>query len=108
MKETSKAIYVIDVSNYLFRSYYAIHKMSNHKGVATNALFGFIRSIQKLIKEFHPSHLVCVFDGPNNKKSRKEIYQDYKAHRTGMPEDLVPQLDLAKRYCKLAGIPHLQ
>ncbi len=107
-KTDSIKLYVIDVSNYLFRSYYAIHKMSNHKGVPTNALFGFIRSVQKLVKEFEPTHLVCVFDGPDNKKSRKEVYADYKAHRTGMPEDLIPQLELTRRYCELARIPYLQ
>ncbi len=107
-KTDSNKIFVIDVSNYLFRSYFAIRKMTNQKGVSTNALFGFIRSIQKLIKDFNPSHLVCVFDGPNNKKSRTDIYKDYKAHRTGMPEDLFPQIAFAKTYLDYAGIPHLQ
>src|SRR3990167_11172327 len=107
-KTHKNTLYVIDAVNYLFRSYYAIRKMSTHKGVSTNALYGFIRSIQKLVKEFSPSHLICVFDGPNNKQSRIEIYKDYKGHRTGMPEDLPGQLDLAKKYCELAGIPYLQ
>ncbi len=101
-------IFVVDAANYLFRAYFAIRKMTNHKGASTHALFGFIRSIQKLIKDFHPTHLVCVFDGPNNKTSRTAIYKDYKAHRTGMPEDLFPQLALAKSYLDFAGIPHLQ
>ncbi len=106
--ESNNRLFVIDAANYLFRAYFAIRKMTNHNGASTHALFGFIRSIQKLIKDFHPTHLVCVFDGPNNKKSRKEIYSDYKAHRTGMPEDLYPQLDLAKTYLDFAGISHLQ
>ena len=81
--------------------------MLNHKGQSTSALFGFIRSIQKLIKDFAPTHLVCVFDGPDNKKSRQAVYADYKMHRKGAPEDLFPQFEWSYQYCDLAGIPTL-
>ena len=81
--------------------------MTNEKGQSTSALYGFIRSVQKLIKEFSPTHLICVFDGPDNKKSRQAIFADYKAHRLGAPEDLFPQFELASTYCDLAGIPVL-
>jgi DNA polymerase-1 len=100
-------IYIIDAVNYLFRSYYAIGPMLNDKGQSTSALFGFIRSIQKLIKDFSPTHLVAVFDGPDNKKSRQSMYAEYKMHRKGAPEDLFPQFELAYKYCKLAGISTL-
>jgi DNA polymerase-1 len=101
-------LFVIDSSNYLFRAYYAIRKMTNHKGASTNALFGFIRSIQKLIKDFNPTHLVCVFDGPDNKKGRKEIFEGYKAHRTGMPEDMFCQIEFAKNFLDYAGIAKVE
>ena len=100
-------LFIIDAVNYLFRSYYAIGPMTNEKGESTNALFGFIRSLQKLLKEFEPSHVICVFDGPDNKKSRQAIYSEYKMHRKGAPEDLFPQFDWAYEYCELAGIPTL-
>lgn len=98
-------IYIIDAVNYLFRSYYAIGPMTNNEGQSTSALFGFIRSVQKLVKEFSPHHLVCVFDGPENKKSRQAVYAEYKIHRKAAPEDLIPQFEWASRYCDLAGIP---
>jgi len=82
--------------------------MTNEKGQSTSALFGFIRSVQKLIRDFSPHHLVCVFDGPDNKKPRQEIFADYKSHRKGAPEDLFPQFELAYDYCKMAGIPVIQ
>ena len=81
--------------------------MTNPKGDSTGALYGFIRSIFKIIKEFSPDHLIAVFDGPESTKSRKEIYSDYKIHRTGMPEDLYPQLMQAQYFCEIAGIPYL-
>src|SRR3989344_5896007 len=97
-------IYIIDAVNYLFRSYYAIGPMMNSQGQSTSALYGFIRSVQKLIKEFSPTHLVCVFDGPDNKKSRQALYADYKSHRKGAPEDLFPQFEWAENFCQIAGI----
>lgn len=100
-------LYIIDAINYLFRSYYAIGPMTNPSGLATGALYGFIRSIQKLIKTLETEHIVCVFDGPNNKKSRQKIYPAYKGHRKAAPEDLIPQFELAYKYCALAGIPTL-
>ena len=100
-------IFIVDAVNFLFRSYYAITPMTNAKGESTNALFGFIRSIYRLISEFSPDYFVAVFDGPDNKKSRTEIYAEYKSHREGMPDDLVPQLMNALSFCQVAGIPFL-
>lgn len=100
-------IYIIDAVNYLFRSYYAIGPMLNDQGQSTSALFGFVRMLEKLIRDFSPSHLVCVFDGPDNKKKRQAVYAEYKMHRKGAPEDLFPQFELAYEYCALAGVSTL-
>lgn len=100
-------LYVIDASGYLYRSYFAIRNMTNPNGESTNALFGFIRSFLKLVKDFHPTHAVAVFDGPNNAAKRKALYSEYKAHRTAMPPDLRYQIEWAKQFCDLWGLPHL-
>src|SRR3990167_5985200 len=100
-------LFILDAVNYLFRSYYGIGPMTNDKGQSTSALFGFIRSAQKLIRDFSADHLVCVFDGPDNKKSRQAVYADYKMHRKGAPEDLFPQFAWAHEFCAFAGIPIL-
>lgn len=101
-----KSIYILDAVNYLFRSYYAIGgTMTNDKGQSTSALYGFIRSLQKLIRDFAPEYLIAVFDGPDNKKSRREVYAEYKMHRKGAPEDLFLQFEWAYEFCELAGIP---
>lgn len=102
-----KKIFLLDAVNFLFRSYYAIKPMTNSKGESTHALFGFIRSLQKIIDDFSPDYLVAVFDGPDNKKSRTNLYEHYKSNRTSMPEDLFPQLEKAFNFCKLSGIPTL-
>lgn len=82
--------------------------MSNSKGVSTNALFGFIRALKKIEKDFSPDYIAVVFDGPNNKASRTSIYPDYKGHRAKAPDDLYPQIGFAKEYCTVAGFPIIE
>lgn len=101
-------LFVLDVSGFIFRAYFALPPMMNPKGESTNALFGFIRSVLKLLKEFAPAHVVAVFDGPDNKKQRQMIYEEYKANRTRDLEDLPAQIEKAKLFCSLMGIPQVE
>lgn len=100
-------LYIIDAINYLFRSYHAIGPMTNSSGQSTNAVYGFIRSILKLLKTTNAEYIVCVFDGPDNKRARKELFTDYKSNRKQAPEDLIPQFEWAYQFCELIGIPIL-
>ncbi|NGX55207.1 MAG: DNA polymerase I [Chlamydiae bacterium] len=103
-----KKLYILDVSGYIYRAYYALPHMANPRGESTNGLYGYIRSILKLVKMLAPDHLVAVFDGPDNKKQRKEIYEKYKANRIQKAEDLPEQIDKAKIFCELLGITHIE
>jgi DNA polymerase I len=103
-----ETIYILDCSGFLFRSYHAIPEMNDSKGRSTNALFGFIRSIVKLFKEFSPNNVIAVFEGKNNKQKRLEIYPEYKANRSAAPEDLPEQIRSAKKFCEFFGIPCLE
>lgn len=100
-------LFIIDASGYIYRSYFAIKQMTNSKGESTNALFGFIRSIMKLMKDFKPEYMVAVFDGPRNAIKRTAIYADYKAHRQEMPKDLLHQIYWSQQFCQQMGIPEL-
>jgi DNA polymerase-1 len=100
-------LFLLDASGFLYRNYFAIRNMTNPQGESTNALFGFVRSILKLFKDFNPGHLVAVFDGPHNTKKREALYSDYKAHRAAMPPDLLYQIEWARKVCELLGIPQL-
>lgn len=100
-------LYIIDAAGYLYRAYFAIRNMTNDKGESTNALFGFVRSILKLFKDFNPDHCIAVFDGPKNCAKRVAIYPEYKAHRQAMPPDLLHQIEWGKKFCTLFGIPFL-
>lgn len=102
-----KQFYIIDAIGFLFRSFFAIRGMKGPDGTPTNALFGFIRSLEKLFHDFPIENCVAIFDGPQNKASRTAIYPEYKGHRSQMPDDLFVQLDLAHQFCSLYGIPML-
>lgn len=99
-------LFIVDASGYLYRSYFAIGNMTNEEGKSTNALYGFVRSIDKLCKDFSPEHLLIVFDGPGGAQKRVAIYPEYKAHREEMPGDLRYQIAWAREYCELANIPY--
>jgi DNA polymerase-1 len=103
-----KTIFIIDASNYIFRSYFAIRNMISSKGVATNALYGFVRAILKLEKDFSFDYIAIVFDGPRNKASRTSLYAEYKGNREKAPEDLYPQIQLAKDFSKAYGLPIIE
>lgn len=102
-----KNLFLLDASGYIYRSYFAIRNMTNAKGESTNGLFGFIRSVMKLFKDFEPDNFVAVFDGPHNAKKREAIYVNYKAHRSAMPPDLLYQIHWAQQFCELMGLPML-
>lgn len=97
-------LYIIDAAGYAYRSYFAIRNMTNAKGESTNSLFGFVRSVLKLIKDFQVEYCIAVFDGKNNALARTAIYPEYKATRQAMPPDLLHQIQWAKEFCKLIGI----
>lgn len=107
MSTTAPRIYLIDGSSYIYRAYYAIRHLSNSKGVATNAIFGFTKMLLKVVREDQPDLLAVVFDakGPT---FRTEIYPKYKANRAAMPDDLVPQVPVIKEVVRAFDIPALE
>ncbi len=102
-----ESLLIIDASGLLYRSFFALPPLTSPSGEPTGALFGFIRSILKVHHNVAPRFVVAVFDGPDNKKSRLAIYPEYKATRKPTPPELVLQIQEAKKFCALWGIPDL-
>jgi DNA polymerase-1 len=102
--KNNKTLYLIDGSAYIYRAYHAIRHLANSKGLPTNATFGFTRMLIKLIEDRSPEYVVMFFDakGPT---FRHEIYQDYKANRPPMPEDLSIQIPYIKEITHGFNIP---
>ncbi len=107
MAEQAQRVYLVDGSSYIYRAYYAIRHLSNSKGEATNAVYGFTNMLLTLVRDEKPDHLAVVFDakGPT---FRKELYPEYKANRSAMPEDLVPQVPLIKEVVRAFNMPALE
>ncbi|TYO97567.1 DNA polymerase I [Geothermobacter ehrlichii] len=100
-------LFLIDGSSYIYRAYYAIRHLSNSRGMATNAIYGFTQMLLKVLRQYRPDAVAVVFDskGPT---FRKEIYPDYKANRAAMPEDLVPQIPVIKQVVRAFNLPALE
>ena len=106
MAESRSTLYLVDGSGYMFRAFHAIPPLNNSRGLPTNATFGFIRMLLKLLKDTRPSHLAIVFDPPG-KTFRDDLFEDYKANRTAMPSDLGVQIPYIHRAVDALRIPRL-
>ncbi|MDY7230866.1 DNA polymerase I [Hyalangium rubrum] len=98
---------LIDASGFIFRAYHAIPPLSTSKGVPTNAALGFARMVLKTLKDLKPTHIALAFD-KDSRAERQKIDPNYKAHREGPPEDLVPQFELIRRVADVLNLPILE
>ncbi len=105
-----KKVVLVDGNNLLFRSYYATAYtgsiMRNSKGFPTNALYGFVGMINKIITEEEPEYMVVAFD--IGKNFRKEKYDFYKEGRSETPEDLKLQMPIARKILDAMGIKYAE
>lgn len=105
-----KKVVLVDGNNLIFRSYYATaysgNMMKNSKGFPTNAIYGFLAMINKIINEEKPEFMAVAFDVGKN--FRFEKYNDYKAGRMATPEELKMQMPIAKELLNAMGIVYLE
>ena len=99
-----KKLYLVDVSSMFFRAFYAIPHLNNGQGLPTNALYGFLSMTIRLLREIRPEYMVFCFDR-KEPSFRLDMYSEYKANRSEMPEDLVPQVPYVRLLTQLLGIP---
>ena len=103
-----KTFYLIDGSSYIFRAFFGIRQqLSTSKGFPTNALYGFINMLQKVIRDEKPDYLVIAFDSPE-KTFRHKIYPDYKANRDAPPKELSLQFPFFEPLVDAYGIPSIR
>ena len=105
-----KKIVLIDGNNLLFRSYYATaysgSMMKNSHGLATNALYGFINMLNKIVQEEIPEYVMVAFD--KGKTFRHLKYEVYKGGRSETPNELIEQFPYARRLCDSMGIKYFE
>lgn len=98
-----RALYLVDVSSMFFRAFYAIRPLSSPSGMPVNAIYGFLTMTTKLLREIRPDYIAFCFDRPEP-SFRKDMDERYKANRTEMPEDLVPQIPWIRKVSEGLGI----
>lgn len=104
---TNDTLYLVDGSSYIYRAYFAIRHLSSPSGQPTNAIYGFVQMLLKLIKDYQPQHLAIVFDA-GRITFRNEIYPEYKANRASMPDDLRAQVGRIRDVVRAFNIPSLE
>jgi len=93
MPKKRPSLFIIDGSNNVYRSYFAIRNLTNSAGFSTNAVYGFITTLRMLLKDHNPDCIAVAFD-EGRETARTEQYADYKKDRRPMPDDLVVQIPL--------------
>lgn len=97
------SLLIIDGHAYAYRAFYAIRELRSPAGLPTNAIFGFIKMLDKMISVIHPKFAVVVWDGGLS-VDRLALMPDYKAQRPETPADLKSQFDEIMTYLAAAGI----
>ncbi len=97
-------LFIIDGSNNVYRSYFAIRGLTNSAGLATNAVYGFTQTLKKLLNDHKPDSIAVAFD-IGSSKTRHEAFADYKKDRRPMPDDLSVQLPFVNEVLEGFHIP---
>ena len=104
-----KKLFLIDAYAIIYRAYYAFirNPRINSKGLNTSAIFGFINTLEDVLKREKPTHIAVAFD-PKGKTFRHEAYEKYKAQREATPEDIRLAVPIIKNLIKAYNIPALE
>jgi DNA polymerase-1 len=98
---------LVDGSSYLYRAFHALPKLSSSKGDPTGALLGVLNMINKLLKDQPTEHFAVVFDAPG-KTFRDAMFEQYKANRPPMPDELRAQVEPLLAAVPALGLPLLR
>ena len=107
MTSSKPTLCLIDGSSYFYRAFFAIRPLTTSKGIHVNAIYGFTTMLLKVLKEIEPDYAAIIFDSAK-KTFRNELYSDYKANRTEMPQDLVEQIPYIKQVVEALNIFQLE
>jgi DNA polymerase-1 len=107
MAEAPPKLYLVDAMSNIHRAYHAIQRLSTSTGRPTNAIYGFVTMLRKMMREHTPDYVAVAWDGPEKTKRHAE-YVDYKANRVAMADDLAVQLPAIRSILGAYRIPVLE
>ncbi len=100
-------LFLIDAHALCYRAFFAIKELRNSKGQATNAVYGFVAALKKILRQYQPQYLAVCFD-MKGKTLRQKKFAEYKIQRPAMPDELIGQMDIIKEVVQAYNIPILQ
>jgi DNA polymerase-1 len=103
-QQTPKHLILVDGSSFLFRAYHAIPPLTSPRGEPTTAIYGVSNMLRKLMADYQSEYVTVVFDAPG-KTFRNDLYDQYKAHRPPMPDDLRVQIEPLHQLIRAMGLP---
>ena len=95
---------LLDTYGLVYRAFFALPPLTTTRGVSINAAYGFTQMLNKIVADESPSHIIAAFD-KGMPAHRVALYQQYKAQRDQMPDDLRPQFALVRRILDVNRIP---
>jgi len=104
--KASKLLVLVDGSSYLYRAFFALPPLTNSRGEPTGAVYGVVNMLRKLLDDYRPDYAAVVFDA-KGKTFRDELFEQYKAHRPAMPDDLKAQIEPLHAIVRASGLPYL-
>jgi DNA polymerase-1 len=104
MKTSYNTLYLVDISSFIFRAFYAVRELTAPDGTPVNAVYGVATMLQRLMDEADPKFLAVVYDS-KEPSFRKIKYPDYKANRAAPPEMLLPQFEIIEELVRQMGVP---
>ena len=102
-----RKLILVDGSGYLYRAFHALPPLTNSHGEPTGAVLGVLNMINKMIKDETPDRIAVVFDAPG-RTFRDDLFDQYKAHRAPMPDDLRSQVQPLYDTVEAMGLPLLR
>ncbi len=102
-----KRLYLIDATAFCYRAFYALTKLSTSFGQPTNAIYGFIKMLNKILKNNNPDYLGACFD-VSRQTFRTKKFAEYKIQRPPMPDELSSQIPFIKQIVSAYGITILE
>ncbi|MBF8291627.1 MAG: polymerase [Steroidobacteraceae bacterium] len=103
----SDKLWLVDGSSYLYRAFYALPPLSSSSGEPTGAVLGVLNMLNRIFKEDDPDLIAVVFDAPG-RTFRDELFEEYKAHRPPMPDELRAQIAPLLEAIPALGLPMLR
>ncbi|HXH29937.1 MAG TPA: DNA polymerase I [Bacteriovoracaceae bacterium] len=102
-----KKLIIVDLSNFIFRAFFAIRPLHAPDGTPVNAVYGVLSMLHNMLVKYRPTHVLIAKDTKEG-SFRKEIYTDYKANRSEPPDELAPQFAIVDELISVLGLPEIK